>query len=93
MGCLIVDPSVAIDATAELPPGLTPAVISVGVNSPLFDADGSDVHAEVNAVASCAKRGIPTQGMTIYITMPPCKHCFMVLQVCSLAPPASHNDF
>ena len=56
-------------------------IISQAINTPLFTPDASDVHAEVNAVAGCALRGEATCGATVYITMPPCKNCFAILQV------------
>lgn len=59
-------------------------IISGHVNGPLWGSlnaknPSSDVHAEVNAVGHCARRGMVTQGATVYITMPPCKRCFTVL--------------
>jgi dCMP deaminase len=54
-------------------------IISRAINTPLFAPDTSDIHAEVNAVALCARRGTPTAGATAYITMPPCRNCFMLL--------------
>lgn len=35
----------------------------------------SAVHAEVNTIASAAKKGIPTQGSTLYSTHMPCRDC------------------
>jgi dCMP deaminase len=37
------------------------------------------IHAEVNAVAQAAKRGVPTDGCTAYLTHDPCWNCFKVL--------------
>jgi dCMP deaminase len=34
------------------------------------------VHAEINAITRCAKRGVPTKGATLYINTRPCWHCF-----------------
>merc|ERR1712113_663993 len=60
------------------------AIMGGHVNSPLWGSPdakrpASDVHAEVNAIGHCARRGQQTEGATIYITMPPCKRCFTVL--------------
>lgn len=33
------------------------------------------VHSEQNLLMYCAKKGIPTEGTTLYITMSPCKMC------------------
>lgn len=69
MGCILTRP----DGT----------VLACSTNSPLTDTDAkrpsSDLHAEVNAIGRCARRGLPTEGCTAYITMPPCKKCFGVL--------------
>lgn len=37
------------------------------------------VHAEQNAVADCAKRGVNCHGCTAYITHYPCLNCFKIL--------------
>jgi deoxycytidylate deaminase len=79
MGCVIVRgetaPALAAPALAAQPP----EIIARAINSPLFTANSSDTHAEVNAIAQCARRGVPTAGATAYITMPPCRNCFMLL--------------
>ncbi|CAE8669246.1 unnamed protein product, partial [Polarella glacialis] len=56
-------------------------VIAGHVNGPLWEPNAkrpcSDLHAEVNAIGLCARRGFSTEGSTLYVTMPPCKRCFM----------------
>ena len=37
------------------------------------------VHAECNAIADCAHRGVSTVGATAYITHYPCINCFKIL--------------
>jgi dCMP deaminase len=37
------------------------------------------VHAECNAIADCANRGVSTVGATAYITHYPCINCFKIL--------------
>ena len=37
------------------------------------------VHAEQNAIADCANRGVSTVGATAYITHYPCINCFKIL--------------
>jgi dCMP deaminase len=32
-------------------------------------------HAEANAIANCARTGMPTNGCTIFVTHPPCSAC------------------
>ena len=60
-------------------------ILAIATNTPLFQPYASDVHAEVNAVSACARCGQAMAGATAYITMPPCKHCFMVLQGAGVA--------
>ncbi|GAB5369851.1 hypothetical protein AAMO2058_001442000 [Amorphochlora amoebiformis] len=54
-------------------------IIAKAVNSSLFDAYASDIHAEVNALGVCARKQRSTQGATCYVTMPPCRKCFTCL--------------
>mmetsp|Transcript_85533 Transcript_85533/g.169745 ORF Transcript_85533/g.169745 Transcript_85533/m.169745 type:complete len:228 (+) Transcript_85533:70-753(+) len=70
MGCVLSSP--------------TGKIVAATTNTSLWEVGphrrpNSDVHAEVNAIGACARRGIPTQGLTAYITMPPCRKCFIVL--------------
>eukprot|EP00403_Amphidinium_massartii_P034601 CAMPEP_0178441390 /NCGR_PEP_ID=MMETSP0689_2-20121128/37442_1 /TAXON_ID=160604 /ORGANISM="Amphidinium massartii, Strain CS-259" /LENGTH=204 /DNA_ID=CAMNT_0020064539 /DNA_START=25 /DNA_END=636 /DNA_ORIENTATION=- len=70
MGCAVVSPQ-----------GI---VIAGHINGALWDSPSekrpsSDIHAEVNAIGHCARRGVSTQGATVFITMPPCRRCFTVL--------------
>lgn len=37
------------------------------------------VHAEQNAIADCAKRGVATDGATAYVTHEPCENCTKLL--------------
>lgn len=63
------------------------SVLAMAVNSTLYDPTGnkSDVHAEANCLCACARRGLATEGCTIYITMPPCKNCFGLLQAAGIS--------
>ena len=38
------------------------------------------IHAEKNLIAFCAKRGIPTDGCTVYITLSPCVECASLMK-------------
>jgi dCMP deaminase len=38
-----------------------------------------ELHAEARAISQCGRYGISTTGATIYITMPPCVDCFLVI--------------
>ena len=37
------------------------------------------VHAEVNLIAKAAKKGIPTEGTTVYCTLRPCLGCLKMM--------------
>jgi deoxycytidylate deaminase len=88
MGCVIVSAAAAAAAVAAAAATEAAAgaareeleVIAQATNSALYTPGASDVHAEVNAIASCARRGVATAGATIYITMPPCAQCFTAIQ-------------
>ncbi len=64
-------------------------IVSQGYNGFLPGADHrsvvrdgheqATVHAEQNAIADCAKRGVSCQGCTAYITHYPCIICFRLL--------------
>ena len=49
------------------------------INTPLFGAHRSDCHAEANAVAECASRGVATRGLSCYVTRAPCLACYKLL--------------
>ena len=38
------------------------------------------IHAEKNLIAFCAKRGIPTDGCTVYVTLSPCVECASLMK-------------
>lgn len=42
------------------------------------------VHAECNAIADCASRGVITSGATAYITHYPCINCFKMLMAAGI---------
>ena len=54
-------------------------LLAVATNSWVYKENQSDVHAEVNAVATAARCGVKTDQSCAYITMPPCKNCFCAL--------------
>jgi dCMP deaminase len=43
------------------------------------DHEQATVHAEQNAIADCAKRGVKCRGSTAYITHYPCLMCLKLL--------------
>mmetsp|Transcript_9217 Transcript_9217/g.19039 ORF Transcript_9217/g.19039 Transcript_9217/m.19039 type:complete len:249 (-) Transcript_9217:997-1743(-) len=93
MGCLLVQPKNDTQRTGNHEDRIFNGIIAAANNSSLFNADDSDVHAEINAIGQIAKRNqrsatrshatncetMTAQGATAYITMPPCKKCFGAL--------------
>ena len=84
MGCVIVRGETAVPASPAIA-AQPPEIIARAINTPLFLANSSDTHAEVNAIAQCARRGVPTAGATAYITMPPCRNCLTLLVAAGVA--------
>jgi len=78
-------------------------VISVGYNGFLAGLphvskvvgghEQATVHAEQNAIADCAKRGISTIGATAYITHYPCINCFKILISAGIAEIKYHKEY
>jgi deoxycytidylate deaminase len=59
---------------------------------PLFIENQSDIHAEVAVIGAACKRGLSTEKMTAYVTMPPCKRCFGLLVAASLKRIVARHD-
>ena len=55
------------------------SIISCNNNTWMYRRNHSDVHAEICAISSAARRGVRTDGCCAFITMPPCKKCFSAL--------------
>ena len=78
-------------------------VISVGYNGFLAGLpheskvvgghEQATVHAEQNAIADCAKRGISTIGATAYITHYPCINCFKILISAGIVEIKYHKEY
>lgn len=51
------------------------------------------VHAEVNAVAQCARYGSPTAGTTIYSTTKPCLDCAKLMAVAGVTTVVYGEDY
>ena len=54
-------------------------VLLCTINTPLFSPRKSDIHAEANAIATCAAHGVPTRACSAYISFAPCIACFKLL--------------
>ena len=51
------------------------------------------VHAEQNAIADCAKRGVSCAGATAYITHYPCMNCMKILCASGISEIKYSNDY
>lgn len=51
------------------------------------------VHAEQNAVADAAKRGVPLEGAIAYVTHFPCVNCAKILASAGIATVKYRNDY
>ena len=51
------------------------------------------VHAEQNAIADCAKRGVSCKGATAYITHYPCVNCMKILCAAGIIEIKYSNDY
>ena len=78
-------------------------IISTGYNGFISGAphesivrDGHEqatVHAEQNAIADAAKRGVSVDGSTIYITHYPCLNCCKLICASGIKKIIYHNDY
>jgi dCMP deaminase len=55
-----------------------------------------EIHAEMNAIIWAARKGIPIEGATIYVTLEPCSECSKNIIACGIkrivyAKPYEHN--
>jgi len=67
-----------------------------GSNHTSYMRDGHElatVHAEQNAVADCAKRGVQCNGSTAYITHYPCCNCIKILLAAGIYNIIYINDY
>ena len=51
------------------------------------------VHAEQNAIADAARRGVSLEGATVYITHFPCINCAKILAAAVIRQIKYHNDY
>jgi dCMP deaminase len=82
VGCVLVNNNRIISAGYN---GFLPNASHTSIITSNITSDGSTnheqatVHAECNAIADCANRGVTTKGATAYITHYPCINCFKIL--------------
>ncbi|GMH70262.1 hypothetical protein TrLO_g1619 [Triparma laevis f. longispina] len=87
MGCLLVKGE---------PPSYTRTsyfsqILTCSINTPFFTSFNSEVHAEINSISAAARSNINVDGSTAYISMPPCKNCFMSLKMAGVGRIVSRN--
>ena len=51
------------------------------------------MHAEQNAIADAARRGVSLEGATVYITHFPCINCAKILAAAGIRQIKYHNDY
>tara|TARA_Y100000816_G_C25702209_1_gene370954 strand:- start:65 stop:478 length:414 start_codon:yes stop_codon:yes gene_type:complete len=67
-----------------------------GANHEATMRDGHEigtVHAEQNAIADCAKRGVSCNGSTAYITHYPCVNCMKIMCSAGISEIKYNNDY
>ncbi|GMH82860.1 hypothetical protein TrST_g8977 [Triparma strigata] len=88
MGCLITSSPSPPECTRE---SYFDNVRVCGVNTGFFNRFQSEVHAEMNCVCAAVEGGVSLKGCTTYISMPPCKNCFMHLKLSGVRRIVSRN--
>jgi dCMP deaminase len=78
VGCILVYNNRIISAGYN---GFLPGALhkSIVMTEGSHTHEQATVHAECNAIADCANRGVSTVGATAYITHYPCINCFKIL--------------
>ena len=71
MGCVVVR-GVEGGRGGELTSEAVGTIAMCTINTPMFGAHRSDCHAEANAVAASARRGVALLGASCYVTRCPC---------------------
>ena len=78
VGCILVSNNRIISAGYN---GFLPGANhqSIVITEGSHTHEQATIHAEQNAIADCANRGVSTVGATAYITHYPCINCFKIL--------------
>jgi deoxycytidylate deaminase len=58
------------------------SILIAATNSELLRERSSDCHAEANAIALCARKGLATEACSAYVIIPPCKVRSMQMPGC-----------
>ncbi len=92
VGCVLVKNNRIISAGYN---GFLPSAFHISI----IKTEGSNsheqatVHAEQNAIADCANRGVSTNGAIAYITHYPCINCFKILVASGIKEIKYLNDY
>ena len=88
VGCVIVKDNRIISSgyNGHLP---GESHISIVVNN----HEQATIHAECNAIADCANRGVSCKDSTIYVTHHPCINCFKVIAAAGIKCIKYLNDY
>lgn len=80
VGCVIVSKNNHVIATGYN--GSLPGELHCDQVGHLIEHDHCvrTIHAEVNAIAACAREGISTEGASVYISHSPCERCYRILK-------------
>ena len=88
VGCVIVREGIVAEGWSGTPSGF---------DNETRDADGVTkpevIHAETNAIAKCARKGVATDGATLYTTLSPCYSCAKLLLQSGIAEVVYLNEY
>ena len=99
VGCVVVRDKQILVTGYNGPPSGTPHCTENGYCYPELSQCGKGlglpsraIHAEVNAIAQAAKRGIPILGSSIYVTRRPCLDCLKAIVAAGIIEVIHKND-
>jgi dCMP deaminase len=94
VGCVLVKNNRIISAGYNgFLPGAAHISIVITEDSSLHTHEQATVHAEQNAIADCANRGVSTNNAIAYVTHYPCINCFKILIASGIKEIKYLNDY
>uniref|UniRef100_A0A6C0C569 CMP/dCMP-type deaminase domain-containing protein n=1 Tax=viral metagenome TaxID=1070528 RepID=A0A6C0C569_9ZZZZ len=88
VGCLLVNDNRIISQGYN---GFLPGLVHESIVE--NNHEQATVHAEQNAIADCAKRGVSCYNSTAYITHYPCINCFKIMAASGIKSIRYINDY
>jgi dCMP deaminase len=90
VGCVLVRENRVVGSGINgLPTGFEPDVLE--------GEDGKDtidtIHSELNAYLDCAKRGVSTNGCTLYVNYSPCRACSSMTRMAGIVKVKYLNEY